>query len=166
VHTLNPSLELFGLDISAAMIGLAQKNLTGIKADLQQGNIRRTGYPDDYFDIVTCTGSFYLWDYPEEGLREIHRILKRGRSAHLYECRHEYDRQALQRALRDNLRHLNMISRIIGPLALTKALRMAYRRDEVTNIVSRTGFAGNFELHEMTFSGLPVWIRIDLRKNS
>ncbi|MCJ7540201.1 MAG: class I SAM-dependent methyltransferase, partial [Desulfobacterales bacterium] len=73
VHQLNPGLELFGLDISEAMVQLAKKSLKGIKVNIECGDIRQTNYEDDFFDIITCTGSFYLWDNPEEGLEEIYR---------------------------------------------------------------------------------------------
>jgi ubiquinone/menaquinone biosynthesis C-methylase UbiE len=164
IHDLNPNLELFGLDISASMLQQAQKNLRGIAVDLRQGNIRQTDYSSEYFDLVVCTGSFYLWSQPEDGLQEIHRILKSGASAYLYECHREYDRQALQLGLRENLRHLNIISRIIGPLAIKQALRAAYWRDEIARIIERTGFAGSFAIRDMTLSGLPIWVRVELRK--
>jgi ubiquinone/menaquinone biosynthesis C-methylase UbiE len=164
MHALNPDIELFGLDISTSMLEQARKNLRGMTVDLRQGSIRQTDYQTGYFDLVVCTGSFYLWDQPEEGLQEIHRILKSGQSAYLYECRWEYDRQALQLGLRRNLQHLNIIARIIGPLAVKQALRAAYSRDEIAGIVGRTSFAGNFSIHDMTFSGLPIWVRVELRK--
>jgi ubiquinone/menaquinone biosynthesis C-methylase UbiE len=59
IYRLKPELELFGLDISEAMVYLARKNLAGIPADIQRGDIRYTRYPDDFFDLITCTGSFY-----------------------------------------------------------------------------------------------------------
>jgi len=165
MHTLNPNIELSGLDISASMLEQARKNLHGAAVDLRQGNIRQTDYQSEYFDLVVCTGSFYLWNQPEEGLQEMHRILKGGQSAYLYECRREYDRQALRLGLRENLRHLNMISKIIGPLAVKQALSLAYGRDEIADIVGRTSFAGSFTIHDMTFSGLPMWVRVELRKS-
>jgi ubiquinone/menaquinone biosynthesis C-methylase UbiE len=164
IHNLNSQIELFGLDISASMIEQARKNLRGIAVDLRQGNVRQTDYPSGYFDLVVCTGSFYLWNKPEEGLQELHRILKNGQSAYLYECHREYDRQALRMGLRENLRHLNTISRIIGPFAVKQALRAAYCRDEITGIVGRTSFASSITIHDMTFSGLPIWVRVELQK--
>jgi len=66
IHRLKPGIELHGLDISSAMVELARKNLGNVPAKLRVGDIRKTDYPDLYFDIVTCTGSFYLWDEPEK----------------------------------------------------------------------------------------------------
>ena len=68
IYRLNPEIELFGLDISDSMVQLAKKNLSGIRADLRQGNICSTNYESNFFDVVTCTGSFYLWNHPKECL--------------------------------------------------------------------------------------------------
>ncbi len=77
VHRLNPHIALFGLDISHAMVELATKNLSGMNAQIRLGNIRATHYDSDFFDFVTCSGSFYLWDNAVEGLEETYRILRR-----------------------------------------------------------------------------------------
>lgn len=64
IHGLAPALELYGLDISQSMVNLARKNLIDVAADLRVGTIARTDYDSYFFDLVTCTGSFYLWDNP------------------------------------------------------------------------------------------------------
>ncbi len=164
IHRINPNIELYGLDISDAMLQQARKNLAGIPVDLRRGNIRRTDFPDESFDLVTCTGSFYLWDRPEEGLREIHRILKKKASAYLFECRREYDRRELAAGLKENLRTVNLIARILGPLAIRQALEVAYGREEIADIVRRSPFAGSFRMDDITLSRIPVWVRVELRK--
>jgi ubiquinone/menaquinone biosynthesis C-methylase UbiE len=104
IHKLNPSMELYGLDISTAMIDQASRNLAGIKVDLQQGNIRATEYESEFFDLITCSGSLFLWDSPVEGLDEIHRILKGGRSAYLYELYRDIDEKIFREKIRENLK--------------------------------------------------------------
>jgi ubiquinone/menaquinone biosynthesis C-methylase UbiE len=164
IHGLNPAIELYGLDISASMINRAQKNLVGIKVNLRQGNARKTGFPDSYFDLVVSTGSFYLWEKPEEGLQEIHRILKSGKTAYLYECDRASDREAMRLALKENLRRLNVISKIIGPLALKQALDAAYSKEEITDIVRRSSFGRSFSIQGKAISGIAIWLQIELRK--
>jgi ubiquinone/menaquinone biosynthesis C-methylase UbiE len=164
IHQINPKLELYGLDISDAMIKQAQKNLHGMGVDLRQGNIHRTDFLDGYFDLVICSGSFYLWNQPVAGLQEVYRILKRSGTAYLYECDRECDRQALQAGLRKNVRHLNSLSRIIGPLAIRQALDAAYSKMEITNIIKQTPFASSFSIDDIALSGLAIWLRITLRK--
>jgi SAM-dependent methyltransferase len=43
IHEVNPLIELFGLDISPAMVQRAKYNLQGVPVDLRQGTISRTG---------------------------------------------------------------------------------------------------------------------------
>lgn len=164
IHRINPAIELYGLDMSDAMLRQARKNLAQTPVDLRRGNIRSTDFPDETFDLVTCTGSFYLWDRPEEGLREIHRILKKKACAYLFECRREYDRKGLEAGLKENLRTMNPIARILGPLAIRQALEAAYGREEIAEIVRRSPFAGSFRMNDITLSRIPIWVRVELRK--
>jgi ubiquinone/menaquinone biosynthesis C-methylase UbiE len=164
VHKRNPRLQLYGLDISQAMIGLARHNLAGVTTELKMANVCATGYEDDFFEAVVCTGSFYLWDRPEQGLEEIHRILKPGCSAHLFETNRDHDRAAYRAALKANLKREGLAMRLFGPLLLAKALPMAYRSDEVETIVRRTSFAGRGRIQNTTLAGLPIWLHIQLTK--
>ncbi len=164
IHRLNPDLDLFGLDIAASMVKVATKNLAGIGVDLRLGNIRQTDYESNFFDLVTCTGSFYLWDHPEQCLEEIFRLLKTGRSAYLFETHQDVNPNEFQEALRANLRSENLFRRLIAPLFLKRQLRMTYRIDEITGIIKRTNFANSFTIEEITLGGLPIWLRITLTK--
>jgi ubiquinone/menaquinone biosynthesis C-methylase UbiE len=164
IHQINPTLNLYGLDISEAMIQQAQKNLRGMGINLRQGNIRHTDFQNGFFDLVICSGSFYLWDRPEEGLQEIYRILKSGKTACLYECDRESDRQALQAGLRNNVRHLNVLSRIVGPMAIRQALDAAYSKKEISDIIKQTRFVNNFSIESISLSGLAIWLRVGLSK--
>ena len=164
IYKMNSDIELFGLDVSASMIEEARKNLTGIKADLRQGNIRSTNYESNFFDIITCTGSFYLWEYPVESLEEIFRILKEGQSAYLYETYKDFDRIELKKALRANLKNEQLLLRLITPFFLKKQLKMTYKSGEVAEIIEQTRFAGNYKLDMIILAGLPIWMRIELRK--
>ncbi len=166
VHQLAPQVELFGLDISAAMVGLAGKNLSGIRADLRQGDIRKTDYEENFFDLVTCTGSFYLWDEPEKGLDEIFRILKRGRSAYLFETHRDFNEPEVQAALKANLKEENLLRKLVTPVFLMKQLRMTYSTSEIEQIVNRTRFSESFAVGKITLAGLPAWLRIKLTKVS
>jgi ubiquinone/menaquinone biosynthesis C-methylase UbiE len=164
VAKLNSEIELFGIDISKAMIRLAARNLSTIRAEVRIGDIRETEFPDDYFDLVTCTGSLYLWDEPIECLNEVHRILREGASAFLYESHREYDAAALRRGLKANLAGANPLLRLMGPRVLKWQLAMTYTPDEVRCIVESSRFARSYLMQEVTLARLPVWLRIELRK--
>jgi len=109
IHRLSPNLELYGLDVSASMVERARKNLHGIRVDLRQGTIRHTAYESNFFAIVACVGSFYLWDHPEESADEIFRILKEGQSAYLFEVYRDLNQDEFHRALQHSLCQLDPV---------------------------------------------------------
>jgi SAM-dependent methyltransferase len=164
INRLNPGLELFGLDISASMIKVARNNLQNIPADLRVGSIRHTDYENDFFTAVVSVGSFYLWDYPEESLEEISRILQKGKSAYLFEVYKDINETEYRGALRKNLRQLDWVRRLVGPVALRKSLNMSYRTEEFIRIIESTSFAGSYTIEKIELSGLPMWARITLKK--
>lgn len=146
------------------MVAVARRNLVGIPADLRQGTIRQTAYESDSFSLVTCTGSFHLWNYPEESLDEIFRILETGRCAYLFEVYRDVDRAEFQQALQRNLRLVDPLRRFFGPIALRQAVNRAYRIEDVARIVDRTRFADHCHIEKIRLSGMPMWMRITLTK--
>lgn len=152
----------FSVDISPAMIETAKRNLNGIPVDLRQGRAEQTGLPADFFDLVTCTGSLYLWDYPEEGLEEVFGILKRGCSAYLFEVYKDVNKEAFRTVLRSRLRELDVFRRLIGPFALRKALSIAARTDEYVAMIKNT--SESFTVGKVELGAVPMWLRITLTK--
>ena len=126
INKLNPKIELYGLDISEKMINLAKTNLTNINVDLQKGNIASANYESNSFDLITCTGSFYLWDLPTDGINEIYRILKPKKAAILFESHKEYDKPNLNEQLKKNLSQEGLFNRKLVPYFLKKQLKMTY----------------------------------------
>jgi 2-polyprenyl-3-methyl-5-hydroxy-6-metoxy-1,4-benzoquinol methylase len=58
VHKQNPGVQLYGLDISQAMVELARQNLAGVTTNLKLANVCATGHENNFFDTVVCSGSF------------------------------------------------------------------------------------------------------------
>jgi ubiquinone/menaquinone biosynthesis C-methylase UbiE len=164
VHLLNPAIELYGLDISDGMVALAEKNLAGTGADLRVGNIRETPYDSDFFDLVTCTGSFYLWNCPKKSLNEIYRILKPGQAAYMFESHRDYDPGELKELIKENLKGEGFLKRKLMPKLMQKQLRMTYSVAEVQEIVGQTNFAGSYTIEKISLARLHIWQRIELRK--
>ena len=164
IHKLNPNIELYGLDISKAMIEVANTNLLGIQVNLMQGNIYSTNYEDNFFDLITCTGSFYLWNNPIESLNEVYRILKPNFKAILFETYKDCDMDQFKHALKQNLKEESFLNRKILPRFLKKQLNMTYSIANVQEIINSSKFSGSFEISKIMLSSLPIWIRIELRK--
>jgi ubiquinone/menaquinone biosynthesis C-methylase UbiE len=160
-----PLLELFGLDISAAMLEIAEQNLKDIQnKDLRIGNIIHTDYPNDFFDCIVSSGSFYNWDKPVEGLDEIFRILKAGKTAYIFESNKNYDKELLKFRLHENLQGCNFIRRTLSKYFLRKQLRMTYSTDEFEHIIKQTKFKASYNIRQIELGNLPVYVRLELRK--
>lgn len=164
ISKLNPKLELYGIDISENMIELARENLSNINVDLRQGNINHTDFDDDFFDIITCTGSFYLWNAPIEGLNEIYRILKPNKIGILFETHKEYDILDLDNKIKSNLLNEGFFARRLVPRFLKKQLKMTYEISELNDILTKSMFGKRFSIEKVTLANLPIWIKIILKK--
>jgi SAM-dependent methyltransferase len=84
-----PEVDLIGVDISAAMVSLATANLdrAGCAGAVKVIQAGADGLPfrDESVDTVVSTGSVHHWKNPVVGLNEVHRVLKPGRYALLYD---------------------------------------------------------------------------------
>ncbi|MFX1407407.1 MAG: class I SAM-dependent methyltransferase [Promethearchaeota archaeon] len=164
INKLNPKIELYGLDISEKMIALAKSNLKNIKVDLKQGNITNTNYKSNYFDLITCTGSLYLWNAPIDALNEIHRILKPKKTAILFESHKAYDKSNLKKEIKKNLSNEGFFNRKFVPYFLNKQLKMTYDINELKSILNKSLFENKFSINKITLANLPIWLKIELSK--
>ena len=65
------------MDLSDEMIRVARnKQIEG--AEFVVSSADKLPYPDESFDIVTCSQSFHHYPYPEQAIREAKRVLKPG----------------------------------------------------------------------------------------
>jgi ubiquinone/menaquinone biosynthesis methyltransferase len=71
-----PDGEIYGLDITAAMLEIARQRNSSDRVTFVQAEMAPLPYPDGYADIVT--GGYALRNAPDlkVALREIHRVLK------------------------------------------------------------------------------------------
>lgn len=67
----------YGLDLSEEMLKMAKsKNIRN--AEFILGSADKLPFDDNSFDVVTCIQSFHHYPYPNEAMKEVHRILKKG----------------------------------------------------------------------------------------
>lgn len=165
INKMNPKIDLYGLDISSSMVDLARQNLQNIKnVDLRVGNIVKTEYQDNFFDCIVCSGSFYNWDKPIEGLNEIFRILKSARAVYLFESNRDYNKEMLNSRLEDNLKEYNFIRRILSKIFLRKQLKMTYSIPELEEIIEQSIFKNSYNIQQIELGNLPIYLRIKLKK--
>ncbi len=160
-----PQVELYGLDISPSMLDVAKQNLSNItNVDLRIGNINHTDYHDDFFDCIVSTGSYYNWDNPIDGIDEIFRILKSGKTAYIFETHKDYDRELVSSRLRENLKGYNLVRKTLSKFFLRKQLRMTYSISEHEQILKQTKFKNSYSIQQIELGNLPFYVRLDLKK--
>ena len=84
-----PEAELIGVDISPAMAATARKNIksAGYETEIHVGAAAAEALPldDETCNVVVSTGSLHHWKHPSAALNEVHRVLKTGGYALIYD---------------------------------------------------------------------------------
>ncbi len=88
-----PSMTLIGVDISDAMVERAARRAAGAglserRVRFEVGDVAALPLSDGEFDGVVSTLSLHHWSDPASGLAEIHRVLKPGGEARIYDLAH------------------------------------------------------------------------------
>ena len=55
-----------------------EKNISSGKLDVLEGSVENLPFADDSFDKIITVESFYFWPDPQENLKEVRRVLKKG----------------------------------------------------------------------------------------
>ncbi len=83
------SLRIFGVDVAPDMVEIANRKAAeaGVaeRVSFEVGDVGALRAPDGQMDMVTSTLSLHHWPDPAQGLREIHRVLKPGGRAIIYD---------------------------------------------------------------------------------
>jgi ubiquinone/menaquinone biosynthesis C-methylase UbiE len=74
--------KVFGLDQSLDMVDYSRKINRKLVAknrvEIVQGLAEKTGFEDEFFDLVTAIETYYFWPNLVDAFREIKRVLKKG----------------------------------------------------------------------------------------
>jgi ubiquinone/menaquinone biosynthesis C-methylase UbiE len=94
-------VEVTGIDVSKDMVRMAGKNAQKsgvddrVRFEYMDANDMR--YRDSCFDLVLSTGSFHHWKKPVRVLNEIHRVLKDGGQAWIYDIRKDAPPEGIEK---------------------------------------------------------------------
>ncbi len=134
---------LTALDISKSFVRIARENAkkAGVDLDIRQGNAAAMPFLDAPFDFVVCTAAFKNFTDPVGALNEMHRVLKPGGQASIYDLRkHASEDEIAAEVRKMNLSALNaLLTRWIFRFGLLKS---AYTREQLERMATESRFGG------------------------
>lgn len=130
-----------GLDISRSFVRIATDNAraAALDVDFRLGNASEMPYEDASFDFVVCRAAFKNFSDPVGALDEIHRVLKPGGKASIFDLRRESNRAEID-ALVDDM-DLSAMSSFWTKLTFRFfLLKNAYAREALEDMAARSRF--------------------------
>ncbi len=72
--------KVFGIDYSADMVKYSKKVnkqlIAQNRVEIIESSVEKTGFPDNFFDLVTAVETYYFWPNLPVAMSEIRRVLK------------------------------------------------------------------------------------------
>jgi ubiquinone/menaquinone biosynthesis C-methylase UbiE len=130
-----------GLDISESFVRIARDaaHAAGVSVDFRHGNASVMPFPDASFDFVVCTAAFKNFSDPIGALNEIHRVLRPGGQASIYDLRRDASREEIAAEVRNM--HLSPLDAVITRWTFRFVLlKRAYTRDALEALVGQSRF--------------------------
>jgi ubiquinone/menaquinone biosynthesis C-methylase UbiE len=136
--------HITGLDISHSFVRIASENaraagVAGI--DFRHGDVVQMPFASDAFDFVVCVAAFKNFPAPVAALDEIHRVLRPGARASIFDLRKDVPAGAIEQEIREmqQSRFSAWLTKWIFRLGL---LRAAYTRPALEKVVALSRFGG------------------------
>ena len=136
-------IQIIGIDLSRRLIQMARANaLTAGLADrlnFQLGNAAALDFEDSFFDMVISTGMLHSIKEPVKVLQEIHRVLKAGREAWIFDparVTSAVDRKKWKASLNLRERFFLQLFQLFG---LHKPIKV-YTREQAMALIEKTDF--------------------------
>ena len=173
LHDINPDLIPYGLDISEPIVRIARSHLRklGITPRVFHGDIQKAPFENDFFDIVTCSNSLSYWPDPVKGINEIHRILKPGGKAILFEPYKEFDLDKIEEAIDHTLKHASSVRRRLVKIFHKFVLKWGYllglklySAKDYEDFAKQSKFRDNSMVEKISVIGTPLFVRFTLIK--
>ncbi|TAJ44288.1 methyltransferase domain-containing protein [Methanofollis fontis] len=132
--------RLVGLEISPAMIAVAEQNAAGYglseRARYREGTALAMPFEDDAFDAVFSNGSLHEWESPGRVFDEIHRVLRPGGRFCITDLRRDLSPE-IYRQMYDSCE-----PPAIRP-GFESSVRAAYTEEEILDLIERSPLKGS-----------------------
>ncbi len=130
-----------GLDISRSFVRIAGENAAraGVSIDFRHGNASELPFPGASFDYAVCMAAFKNFADPVGALDELHRVLRPGAQASIFDLRRDAPLDAIEAEVRRmNLTRLDaFLTRWTFRHML---LKRAYSREDLEEMSARSRF--------------------------
>jgi ubiquinone/menaquinone biosynthesis C-methylase UbiE len=148
-HTQGTTLT--GLDISADMIAIAERNAEeyglSVRVEYLQSSGNEMPFDDEKFNAVFTNGSLHEWSGPENTFNEIWRVLKKGGRVYISDLRRDMF------FLIKWFLWINAKPKAIRPGLIT-SINAAYTIDELKELIQGT------KLGNCVVSGNPIGLKL------
>ncbi len=145
------------LDISQSFVRMVRENAAqaGVAIDVRHGNAAAMPLADASFDYVVCTAAFKNFTDPVGALDEIHRVLKAGGQASVYDLRKEATLPEIDAEIR-KMQLPAWGSRLTRWIFRFALLKRAYTRQEVERMAAQSRFGRG----EIALNGIGFELRL------
>jgi ubiquinone/menaquinone biosynthesis C-methylase UbiE len=140
--------RVYGLDISKTFVRIATESAAadGVQVEFRQGNAAQMPYDDASFDFVVCRAAFKNFGDPVGALNEIHRVLKPGGKASVFDLRAESSRDEIHALVRDM--KLSVLNSFWTKMTFRFfLLKNAYSEEAITAVAAQSRFRGSELVH-------------------
>ena len=133
--------QVAALDISKSFVRIARENAkkAGVAVDVRQGNAAAMPFAEASLDFVVSTAAFKNFSDPVGVLNEVHRVLKAGGQASIFDLRRDATLEDIDAEIRQM--HLSawnsLLTRWIFRFGL---LRRAYTCEELERMAAQSRF--------------------------
>jgi ubiquinone/menaquinone biosynthesis C-methylase UbiE len=131
-----------GLDISHSFVRIARENAAkaGQSIAFQYGDAAHMPFEDESFDYVVCMAAFKNFTDPVGAIDEIHRVLRPGGSASIYDLRKDASGADIDREI-GGMKMTRLNALFTKLVFRTVLLKNAYREEKLARIVRHSRFA-------------------------
>jgi len=145
------------LDISTSFVRIARENASksGVVVDVRHGNASAMPLADASFDAVVCEAAFKNFTNPLGAINEMHRVLRAGGEASIFDLRKDASLQDIAAEVRNM--HLSAWNALLTRFIFRHGLlRAAYTREQL----ERMAATSHFGRHEIVARGVGLELRL------
>ena len=130
------------LDISKSFVKIARENAVqaGVRVDVRHGNAAAMPFDDASFDVVVCVAAFKNFTDPIGALNEMHRVLRPGGQASIFDLRKDATGEEIAAEVR-RMQLSSWNARLTRWTFQFVLLKRAYTRDQLERMASQSRFS-------------------------